>query len=87
MIESIPFSLPAKFAAGIADGSLLRFGTIIKEASSGHIVAHVQETGLVKELAGSIIGMPFSPISAVSSVGANVQLAAISKMMVAMQML
>lgn len=87
MIDTIPFSIPDKFASGIADGSLLRFGTVIKDASSGHIIAHVQETGLVKALASNVIGTPFSPVAAVSSIGANVQLAAISKMMVVMQML
>ena len=87
MIESIPFSIPAKFAAGMADGSLVRFGAIIKDASSGGIVAHLQESGVSQQLLSSATGGPFAPISAVSSVTANVQLAGLTKMMATMQML
>ena len=87
MIGSIPFSVPAKFATGIADGSLLRLGTIIKDASNGQILGHLQETGLAQELVSSAMSIPFSPISAVSAIGANLQLAAITKMIAAMQML
>lgn len=88
MIESIPFSIPAKFVSGIENGSLIRFGTIIKDTASGNIVAHLQETGIAQQvLSNTLVGGPFSPISAVSSVGANVQLAAIKSMMETMQML
>ena len=87
MIESIPFSIPGKFASGMADGSLVRFGAIIKDANNGGIVAHLQETGVAQQLLSSATGGPFAPISAVSSIGANVQLSALTNMMATMQML
>jgi len=83
----IPFSIPANFASGIADGSLIRFGAIIKDAGSGSIVAHLQETGVSQQLLSNTVSLPFSPISAASSLGANVQLAALTNMMAVMQML
>jgi hypothetical protein len=87
MIGAIPFSIPAKFAAGLAEGSLMRFGTIIKNVDSGHIVAHVQETGLLQNLVGKTLEFPFSPISTVSSLGGNMQLAVVTKMLASLQIL
>jgi len=87
MLSPIPFSVPSTFAVGIANGNLIRFGAIIKDAASGQIVAHMQETGLVNQLVGSAISSPFSPISTVSSLGSNVQLAAVQRMLGAVQML
>jgi hypothetical protein len=66
---------------------MLRLGTIIKDASTGQILAHLQETGLVQKIIGSAGGDPFSALSAVSSIVSNVQLAAITKMIAAMQLL
>lgn len=87
MMGEIPFSIPAKFAAGLAEGNLMRFGTIIKDVGSGRIVAHVQETGLLQNLVGNAVGFPFSPISAVSSLGTNMQLAVVTKMLASLQIL
>ncbi|WP_029913826.1 hypothetical protein [Pelobacter seleniigenes] len=87
MTGPIPFYVPNEFAAGIANHSLNRVGTLIKDASSGRIVAHVQETGLAQKVVGSAINIPFAPLSTVSSVGANIQLTVLQKMMVTMQIL
>ncbi|MBT3919368.1 MAG: hypothetical protein HOF24_03160 [Flavobacteriaceae bacterium] len=91
MINSIPFSIPKKFAAGLADGSLTRIGTLIKDAASGKIVAHVQETGLAQAAfdAVKISGSLFSPLTSAlelgSSMYANVQLKNITKMVDSLQ--
>jgi hypothetical protein len=83
MIDSIAFSIPSKFISGIADGSLVRFGGIIKEAGGGQIVAHLQETGVVQNLMGNA----FSPLTSISSIGANFQLNNITKMVETLQIL
>lgn len=94
MINSIPFSIPAEFAVGLSDGSLIRIGTLLKESATGKIVAHVQETGLAQQLLSGI-GIPhFSPLTAASeclnlasSGYANVQLAQLKTMVEGLQTL
>lgn len=87
MLEAIPFKVPAEFAAGIANGSLQRFGALIKEANTGQIVAHLQETGALRSIISSGANITFSPVAAVSSLGANVQLANLQKMVTTLQSL
>jgi hypothetical protein len=87
MLMSIPFTEPAKYAAALADGSLVRYGALLKDSSSGHIVAHLQESGLMQSALGSAASSIFSPVSAVSSLGANVQIAHLSMMMESLQLL
>ena len=50
---SISFDVPAQFLTRVSDGSLVRFGGLLKDSSSGQIVAHLQETGLVPHLLGA----------------------------------
>lgn len=83
MIDQIAFSIPSKFIAGISDGSLVRFGGIIKEAGGGQIVAHLQETGVVQNL----ISNAFNPLSTISSIGANFQLHKITQMVETLQVM
>lgn len=91
MINPIPFEIPAKFAAGIADGSILRFGTLLKEAGSGQILAHVQETGLAQQIVGKLGCSLLTPVSSLlnvaSSAYANVQLHQLKKMVEGLQAL
>jgi hypothetical protein len=44
-LATIPFSAPAQLLAQVATGDLVRYGTILKDAGTGRIVAHLQETG------------------------------------------
>lgn len=87
MLGPIPFEVPAMFAAQLSNGSLVRAGALLKDASSGQIVAHLQETGLAQNILGNIVGSPFSPISALSSAAANVQLVQIKAMLEGLQIL
>lgn len=87
MFTNIPFDVPAKFVSGLADGSLSRFGTIIKDNASGKIVAHIQESGLGQTLISSVVGSPFAPLNAISSVVANFQLAQLKTMVESLRML
>ena len=64
---SIPFDVPTQFLAGISDGSLVRFGAILKDSSSGQIVAHLQETGVVPKLVSGFSYLPLSPAQVVNS--------------------
>ena len=58
---TIPFDVPAAFQAGLYDGSLVRFGALLKDSTSGHIVAHLQETSLVPKLIGGLSNLSLSP--------------------------
>ena len=80
MIGPIPFDAPAKFATGLNDGNILRLGAILKDAQTGKILGHLQETGLAQKLLSSVSLSPFSPISALSSLGANFQLHQLTKL-------
>ena len=80
MIASIPFGIPEKYASGLIDGSIVRIGTLLKDSTSGHILAHVQETGLAHNLLDGVLSSPFSPISTLSSVGANIQISQLTKL-------
>jgi hypothetical protein len=90
MIGDILFSIPSEFATGIADGSLIRIGTLLKDSATGQIVAHVQETGLAQQLLGGMTSSPFSPINALnlaSSGYANIQLNQLKTMVEGLQLL
>lgn len=94
MLEQLMFSIPEKFAAGLASGSILRFGTILKDAATGQILAHVQETGLAQQLLSSAGIHSFTPWGAVSTVASlassgysNIQLHQLKGMVNAMQVL
>mgnify|MGYP006413615067 CR=1 FL=1 len=87
MIGSIPFGIPEKFSAGLADGSIVRFGALLKESKTGQIIAHLQETGLTHKIVDGIASTPFSPISAISSVGSNIQLHQLTKLVEGLKML
>lgn len=75
---AIPFSYPSQFLALVESGDVIRYGAILKDAASGRIVAHMQQTGFLEGLLSTTSSLlpinPFSPISAVSSLGANFQL-------------
>ncbi|WOX05957.1 hypothetical protein [Microbulbifer pacificus] len=83
----IPFDVPAKYIAGLEQGNLTRIGALIKDSSSGQIVAHVQETGVLGNLAHSGLCSALSPLTAVSSVGSNIQLAQLKSMVEGLQVL
>lgn len=86
-MSNILFHLPEQFANEALYG---RFGAIIKEHATGKIVAHVQETGLAQKILNAAGVSPFSPLGALnaaSSVGANVQLVQLKRMVESLQML
>ncbi|MFG6082191.1 hypothetical protein ACEUZ9_002834 [Paracoccus litorisediminis] len=45
---SIPFQIPAEFITRIATGEAVRYGAIIKDAASGHVLGHLQETNALR---------------------------------------
>ena len=76
----IPFRIPSDFAADVAMGRIVRYGAILKDAQTGRIVAHVQETGLFHSvlsqglgLASTAASVVTSPVSAVTGVVSVVQ--------------
>jgi len=88
-MTSIPFTVPTEFATGLADGSLLRFGALLKEADTGLIVGHLQETGIFQQAVHAAGNIPFSPLAAVtagSTVYTNVQIHHLTGMVRSLQM-
>lgn len=81
---SIPFVIPAEYLARVAGGELIRYGAILKDAHTGQIVAHLQETGVVQNLLKT--GLSFNPASgSVASLIGVAQNAIISKKLDALQ--
>lgn len=79
---TIPFVIPAHFIAGLASGEFQRFGAVIKDAGSGQILGHLQETGALQGLFRT--GLSFDPTGVTGLIGIA-QNAAISHKLDAMQ--
>lgn len=94
MLSTIPFEIPAQLLPAVWSGDLVRFGSILKDAGTGKIVAHLQETGVAQSLISSAIsGLP-TPLSAVtdlinvgSGIYTSMQVAQLKAMMGTLQAL
>ncbi len=72
----IPFSVAAENIPGLASGQLVRYGAILKDANTGRIVAHLQETGLLgkmMEKGAGALGNVANPLGGVGSIVTAVQ--------------
>jgi hypothetical protein len=66
MLNSIPFDYPANLLAEGLAGNVIRYGTILKDAGTGRIVGHMQESGVAQSLLSSVSsGIP-TPLSLVA---------------------
>jgi len=75
MISTIPFEIPTELLGRIASGELIRYGTILKDAGTGQIVKHLQETGVAQSVLSNLASGPFTTVSILTDVvdaGANV---------------
>lgn len=79
---SIPFDIPTQFKAAVAAGDLIPNGALLKDAVTGRIVAHLQETGALQKALQS--GLSFDPTGATGLIGIA-QNAAITSKLNAMQ--
>lgn len=72
----IPFSVAAENIPGLASGRLVRYGAILKDAETGRIVAHLQETGLLgkmMEQGAGLLGNVANPVGGIGSIVTAVQ--------------
>ena len=44
MLSTVPFEYPANLLAEVLAGNVQRFGSILKDANTGLIVGHMQES-------------------------------------------
>ena len=77
---------PAQFLAGLKSGEYIRYGAIIKDATSGQIVGHLKEAGELSKLLSLSINSVGGALDVFSGVAANIQLAHITKMLEVLQM-
>ena len=68
MFGQIPFDLPLRFLPGLASGDIVRYGAILKEAGTGRILGHLQESGIAQSLLSQALSSATSPLSLASSV-------------------
>jgi len=59
----IPFDIPNRFLPAVTAGTARRIGTTLREATTGRIIAHLQETRLLQEGAGHLVGFEGNPVS------------------------
>lgn len=64
MIPLINFTMAAEHLAGWHAGSIVRFGAILKDAASGQIVGHLQETGVMQTLLSGAATLSPPPFNA-----------------------
>jgi len=63
LISQILFEIPAFYEMAVRSGSLIQIGGLLKDAASGKIVAHLQESGLAHSLIGTAMLGVTSPVS------------------------
>lgn len=72
MISQILFEIPAFYEMAVRSGSLIQTGGLLKDAVSGKIVAHLQESGLAHSLIGEAMLGVTSPVALGLSQLANI---------------
>lgn len=79
MISKILFEIPAAFDMAVKGGQLVQIGGLLKDATTGRIVAHLQESGLAHSLISNALlgstspaGLALSAVSQAVSVGTGV---------------
>lgn len=90
MLSTVPFEVPAEFLSRVASGELIRYGTILKDAATGKIAGHMQETGVVQHLfsslsSGSPLSMALDVVNAGSNVYAGVKIEQLKSMLQVLQ--
>jgi len=68
MITQILFEIPAAYEAAVKTGSLIQIGGLLKDATNGQIVAHLQETGVAHSLLSNTLGGAASPLNLAAEV-------------------
>jgi len=82
---SIPFVVPAQFLEAEAAGHLVRYGALLKDAGTGRIVAHVQETGALRKLVDVGLSLGGGPLDTATGIYGIVQNEQIKARLAAMQ--
>ncbi len=73
MFEKFLFGIPAEFALQHDVGSVMRYGSILKDVKTGRIVAHLAETGAFQDAVSSVLSSGGNPVSMLTGVAGVVQ--------------
>lgn len=88
MIGNILFQVPDLYKSALISGEITCIGTLLKDSSTGKIIAHVQESGLASQVLNNLSGIsPFEPLSSLSSISANIQLDQLKTLVEGLQVL
>lgn len=94
MITQIPFEIPAAYEAAVNAGSLLQVGGLLKNAATGQIVAHLQESSVAHSLLSKAVvastgpvGLTAEVINAASGVYTAVEVTQMKSMIASLQSL
>ncbi|PSL16052.1 hypothetical protein [Shimia abyssi] len=88
-LSAIPFSAALEHLPGLSSGKLVRYGAILKDAQTGKIVGHLQETGLLRTVMEQAPGLlsGANPVGAGLSVFQTIQNEQIKSRMAALESL
>jgi hypothetical protein len=67
MLSQILFDVPLRFVGGIAAGDVVRYGSILKDAGTGKILGHLQESGLAQSLLSQALSTTPTPLGLISN--------------------
>ncbi len=67
MLSQILFDVPLRYVGGIAAGELVRYGAILKDAGTGRIIGHLQESGIAQSLLSQVLSSGPTPLGLVTS--------------------
>lgn len=93
MISQVLFEIPTTYEAAVKAGSVLRVGALLKNAETGKIVAHLQESSVAHSLlstalgASGPVGLAIESLNGVSGVYTAVEVTKIKAMMASLQAL
>ena len=80
----INFTIPLNYLPRILSGDYIRYGAIVKEASSGKIIGHLKETGMLQNILSQ---SPTNPLQMAEFVSSNMQLMQIQKTLEGLQLI
>jgi hypothetical protein len=72
VIKDFLFKIPETYLSGVQSGDLIRFGSILKDAGTGRIVGHLQETGIGQQMLSTALRGMSSPLSLVPDIAQTV---------------
>jgi len=74
----IPFEIPSKYKLLLESGNIIRYGSLLKDVSTGQIVGHLKEAGQLSNIMSSL-PISLNPLSSILNIHQSLKLEEISE--------